>query len=129
MARRAFVFAGPPGSANILIAIIEAALGQIAIHEAGSDPYVRADSVAVYISGHDFDDGDIDAPDGTPGALRTSYPHLADVRDIKRNDQRQHEVAAQIFSAIKADGRLNAVYVDDMQHVVAMTESSPERPR
>ena len=128
MAGRTYVFAGPPGSANILTAIIEAALGQIVIHEPGSDPYVRADSVAVYISGHDFDDGDIDAPDGTAVALRTGYPHMADVRDIQRNDQRQHDVAAQIFSAIKADGRLNAVHVDDMQYVMEITRPRLDRP-
>jgi hypothetical protein len=128
MARGTYVFAGPPSSADILIAIIEAALGQIVVREPGGDPYVRADPVAVYISGHDFDDGDIDAPDGTPIALRTGYPHLADVRDIELSEQRQQQVAAQIFSAIKADGQLNAVHVDDMQHVVEMTEPSLDRP-
>jgi len=49
--------------------------------------YVRADPVAVYVSSHDFDNGDIDAPDGTPVALRTGYPHLADARDTERNHQ------------------------------------------
>jgi len=126
MARRTYVFAGPAGSANILTAIVEAALGQLAIREPGNDPYVRADPVAVYISDHDFDDGDIDAPDGTPVALRTGYPHLADVRDTERNTHRQQELAAQIFSAIKAHGRLSAVYVDDMQHLVELTE--PRHP-
>jgi hypothetical protein len=121
MARRTYVVAGPADSADVLTSIIETALGQAVIREAGGDPYVRADPVAVYLSGHDFDDGDIDAPDGTSVALRTGYPHLADIRDIDRNEQRQHEVAARIYSAIKADGRLNAIYVDDMQHVVEMT--------
>jgi hypothetical protein len=37
-------------------------------------------------------------------------------------------VAARIFPTIKADRRLSAVYVDDMQHVVEMTEPSLERP-
>jgi len=36
-------------------------------------------------------------------------------------------VAARIFSTIKADGRRNAVHVDDMQHRVAMTEPGFER--
>jgi hypothetical protein len=47
---------------------------------------------------------------------------------MRRNGRRQQQVAARIFSAIKADGRLNAVYVDDMQHVVEMTEPSLDRP-
>ena len=122
MARRTYVFAGPADSADVLTSIIEAALGQTIIREPGSDPYVRAGPVAVYVSAHDFDDGDIDAPDGTSVALRTGYPHMADIRDNERNEQRQHEVAARIFSALKADGRLNAIYVDDMQHVVEMTK-------
>jgi len=42
------------------------ALGQAAISEPGSDPYLRGGPVAVSISGHDFDNGDIEAPDGTP---------------------------------------------------------------
>ena len=128
MARGTYVFAGPPGSADILTSIIEAALGQAVIREPGSDPYVRADPLAVYISSHDFDNGDIDAPDGSPVALQTGYPHLADIRDTERNLQRQQEVAERIFSAIKADGRLNAVYVDDMQHVVETTEPGNMAP-
>jgi hypothetical protein len=84
--------------------------------------------VAVYLSGHDFDDDDVDAPDGTPVALRTGYPHLVDVRDTERNMLRQREVAARIFSAIRADGRLNAVHVDDMQHVVEITEPGQKAP-
>jgi hypothetical protein len=128
MARRSYIFTGPPGSADLLTSVIEAALGLAVIREPGCDPYIRADPVAVYISRHDFDDGDIDGPGGNPIALRTGYPHLADVRDTERNNQRQQETAARIFSAINADGRLNAVYVDDMQHVVEMTEAGLKRP-
>ena len=122
MARRTYVFAGPSGSASVLMTIIETATGQPVIREPGSDPYVRADPIAVYVAGHDFDDGDIDAPDGTPIPLRTGYPHLADIRDTERDLRRQQQAAAAIFAAIKADGRLKAVYVDDMQHVLDMTE-------
>jgi hypothetical protein len=88
----------------------------------GVDPFVLDGPVGVYVSGRDFDDGAIDAPDGTPVPLRTGYPHMADVRD--RNLQRQQEVAGRIFAAIKADGRLKAVCIDDMQHVLEMTEHS-----
>jgi len=122
MARRTYVFAGPSGSADILTSIIEVTLGQTVIREPGSDPYIRADPVAVYLTGHDFDNGDIDTPDGTPIALLTDYPYVADFCDTERNDERQREVATRIFSAIKADGRLDALHVDDMQHLVEMTE-------
>jgi hypothetical protein len=38
---------------------------------------------------------------------------------------RQQQAAAAIFAAIKADGRLKAVYIDDMQHVLDMAEPAP----
>jgi hypothetical protein len=122
MARRTYVFAGPPGSAGVLMSIIEAATGRPFVREPGSDPYIRADPVGVYVARHDFDDGDIDAPDGRPIALRTGYPYLADIRDTERDVHRQQQAAAAIFAAIKADGRIKAVYVDDMQHVLDTTE-------
>jgi len=125
MARRTYVFAGPSGSASVLMSIIETATGRPFIREPGSGPYIRADPVGVYVARHDFDDGDIDAPDCTPIALRTGYPHLVDIRDTERDLHRQQQAAAAIFAAIKADGRLQAVYVDDMQHVLDMTEPHP----
>jgi hypothetical protein len=105
--------------------IIETAIGRPFIREPGSDPYVRADPIGVYVARHDFEDGDIDAPDGTPIPLQTGYPYLADIRDTERDLHRQQQVAAAIFAAIKADERLKAVYVDDMQHVLDMTEPDP----
>jgi len=127
VARRTYVFAGPPGSASVLMTIIETATGRSFIREPGSDPYIRADPIAVYVASHDFDDGDIDAPDSTAIPLRTGYPYLADIRDIERDLHRQQQAAAAIFAAIKADGRLKAVFVDDMQHVLDMTEPGPQR--
>lgn len=118
LSRRTYIFAGPAGSADALMSIIETVLGRPFTHEPGSDPYIRADPIAVYVSGHDFDDGDVDSTAGTPVALRTAYPHLVDIRDTERDLSRQQDTAAQIFTAIKADGRINAVYVDDMQHVL-----------
>jgi hypothetical protein len=35
---------------------------------------------------------------------------------------RQQQAAAAILAAIKADGRLRAVHIDDMQRVLDMTE-------
>jgi hypothetical protein len=122
VARRTYVFAGPSGSASVLMSIIETATGRPFIREPGSDPYIRADPIGVYLARHDFDDGDIDAPDGRPIPLRTGYPYLVDIRDTERDLHRQQQAAAEIFAAIKADGRLKAVYVDDMQHVLNMTD-------
>jgi hypothetical protein len=125
VARHTYVFAGPPGSLSVLMTIIETAIGRPFIREPGSDPYIRADPIGVYVARHDFEDGDIDAPDGTPIPLQTGYPYLADIRDTERDLHRQQQVAAAIFAAIKADERLKAVYVDDMQHVLDMTEPDP----
>jgi hypothetical protein len=122
VARRTYVFAGPSESASVLMSIIETATGRPFIREPGSDPYIRADPLGVYVTRHDFDDGDIVAADGSPIPLRTGYPYLADIRDTTRDLHRQQQAAAAIFAAIKADGRLKAVYVDDMQHVLDMTE-------
>jgi len=128
VARRTYIFAGPPGSASILTSVIEAALNRPFIREPGTDPYIRAESVAIYVGAHDFDDGDIDGPDETPVALHTDYPLLVDVRDTGRNVSRQQDAAARIFAAIRADARLNAVLVDDMQHVLDITDLET-RPR
>ncbi len=127
MARRSYIFAGPPGSAGILMTVIEAALDRSFIRQAGTDPYIRADPVAVYVGAHDFEDGDIDAPDQTPVALQTNYPLLVDIRATDRNLDRQQDAAARIFAAIKADARLNAVLVDDMQHVLDITDAGAAR--
>ncbi|HEY2506768.1 MAG TPA: hypothetical protein VGI58_09635 [Streptosporangiaceae bacterium] len=121
MTRNTYVFAGPAGSAEVLIGIIEAALGRRFSVEPGSDPCLSLDSIAVYVSGHGFDEDDIEAPGGAPVPLRSAYPHLVDVRDTERDEASQREVADQIFAAIEADGRLAAVYIDDMQHVLAIT--------
>ena len=118
MSRQTYIFTGPPGSADVVMGIIQATMGRAFTYEAGSQPYVRADPVAVYVGGHDFDDGDIDTPDGTPVALKTGYPVQVEVNDIERDRERQEDVAARIFDAIRADGRLRAVYIDDMQHVL-----------
>ena len=107
------------------MAVIEAVLGRPVITEPGGDPYVRADPLAVSISGHDFDDADIHSPTGMPLALKTAYPHLIEVRDTEGNLQRQQDAAALIFAAIKADGQFEAVLIDDMQHVVDFFHAGP----
>jgi hypothetical protein len=121
VARRTYIFAGPPGAAAIVMSAIEAALNRSFTREPGTDPYLRADPVAVYVGAHDFDDDDIDGPDETPLALRTSYPLLIDVRDTDRNVARQQDAAVRIFAAIRADSSLRAVLVDDMQRVLDIT--------
>jgi len=126
VSRRTYIFTGPPGSAEIVTTIIETTLGGSVIREPGRDPYLRADPVAVYVSGHDFDDGDIDSPAGTPVPLHTAYPHLIDIRDTERDLQRQEDTATRIFTAIKQDGRVKAVYVDDMQHVLDTYDPHPQ---
>lgn len=128
MSRQTYIFTGPAGSADVVTGIIEDAMGAAFIHEPGSEPYVRADPVAVYVGGHDFDDGDMDFPDGTPIAFRTGYPVQVEVNDIERDPRRQEETAARLFAAIRKDGRLRAVCVDDMQRVLDSCEPAGSPP-
>lgn len=88
------------------------------IREPGTDPHLRADPLAVYVGGHDFDDGDINFPDGTPVPLRSGYPNLVEVRDTEKDQGRQEAAAGRIYAALTADGSRRAVLVDDMQHVL-----------
>jgi hypothetical protein len=103
---------------------IEATLGGSFTTESGSDPYLRLDSVAVYVGGHEFDD-DIDFPDGSPVPLGSQYPCLVDVRDVTKDTHGQEEVAARIFDTLKVDNRWKVVYIDDMQKVLGSYDPAP----
>ena len=118
MSRHTYVFVGSPGEADAVMRVIEAALGGSFVTEAGSDPYLRLDPLAVYVGRHEFDDDDIDFPDGSPVPLGSQLPILIDVRDVTKDDRRQEEAAARIFDALKAEGRWKLAYIDDMQKVL-----------
>jgi hypothetical protein len=119
VSRRTYAFVSPDGaSAEAVMAVIENVLGRLFIREPGTDPYLRADPLAVYVGGHDFDDGDIDFPDGAPVPLRSGYPNLVEVRDTEKDQGRQEAAAGRIYAALTADGSRQAVLVDDMQHVL-----------
>ena len=118
MSRHTYVFVSSPGQADAVMRVIETALGGSFSIESGSDPYLRLDSVAIYVGGHEFDDDDIDFPDGSPVPLGSQYPCLVDVRDVTKDTQHQEEVAAQIFDALRAGNRWKVVYIDDMQKVL-----------
>lgn len=98
--------------------VIENVMGGSFIREPGTDPHLRADPLAVYVGGHDFDDGDIDFPDGTPVPLRSGYPNLVDVRDTEKDQRRQEEAAGRIYAALTADRSRKAILVDDMQRIL-----------
>ena len=118
MSRHTYVFVGSPGEAGAVMRVIEAALGGSFVTEPGSDPYLRLDPLAVYVGGHQFDDGDINFPDGSPVPLSSQYPCLIDVRDVNRDNRSQEEAAVRIFDALKAENRWKVVYIDDMQKVL-----------
>jgi len=119
VSRRTYVFVSPDGgSAEAVMDVIENVMGRPFTREPGTDPCLRADPLAVYVGGHDFDDGDIDFPDGTPVPLRSTYPNLIDIRDTEKNQARQEEAAGRIYAALTADQSRKAVLVDDMQHVL-----------
>jgi hypothetical protein len=120
VSRRTYVFVSSDGlgSPEGAMGVIENVLGRSFVREPGADPYLRADPLAVYVGGHDFDDGDIDFPDGTPVPLRSRYPYLAEIRDTEKDQGRQEEAAARIYAALTADRTRTAVLIDDMQNVV-----------
>jgi hypothetical protein len=118
MSRHTYVFVGSPGEADAVMRVIEGALGGSFATEPGSDPYLRLDPLAIYVGGHEFDDDDIDFPDGSPVPLGSQYPTLIDTRDVTKDDGRQEEAATGIFDALKAENRWKVVYIDDMQKVL-----------
>jgi hypothetical protein len=124
MSRHTYLFVGSPDDADAVMRVIEAALAGSFVTEPGSDPYLRQDPIAVYVGGHEFDDDDIDFPDGSPVPLASQYPCLIDVRDVTRDNRRQEEVGARIFDALQAENRWKLVYIDDMQKVLRSHDPS-----
>ncbi|HEY3951834.1 MAG TPA: hypothetical protein VGM53_00530 [Streptosporangiaceae bacterium] len=76
------------------------------------------DRADIYVGPHDFDDGDLRAPDGTPLPLRSQYKHWVEVRDLDRDLDRQLGTAREIYEALKAAGKWKLVLADDMQKVI-----------
>jgi hypothetical protein len=118
MSRQTFIFVGAPAQDADLMHLIEQALGQQFIRAEGSDPYLRAGTVAVYAGGHEFDDDDIAWPQGSDVPLHSEYPAMIEVRDTGGDLQRQQEIAGKIFNALRSAGRHRAVYIDDMQKIL-----------
>jgi hypothetical protein len=118
MSRQTFIFVGTTAQDADLVRLIEHALGRQFTHEEGSDPYVRAGTVAVYLGGHEFDDDDIAWPEGSLIPLHTKFPAMIEARDTTGSQLRQQEIAEKIFAALRSGGRWPAVYIDDMQKVL-----------
>lgn len=118
MSRHTYLFVGSSDDSAAVMRVIETALAGSFVTEPGSDPYLRQDPIAVYVGHHEFDDDDIDFPDGSPVPLASQYPLLIDVRDVTRDSRRQEEVAARIFDALQASNRWKLVLIDDMQKVL-----------
>lgn len=119
MSRQTFIFVSARTQDEDLMHLVEQAIGGRFIHEEGSDPYIRVGTVAVYVGGHEFDDDDIAWAEGSDIALRSEYPAMIEIRDTSGDQQRQQEIASKIFTALESAGRWRAVYIDDMQKVLA----------
>ena len=123
MSRQTFIFVGTTAQDANLVRLVEHALGRPFTHEEGSDPYIRAGTVAVYLGGHEFDD-DIAWPEGSVIPLHSKFPAMIEARDTTGNQLRQQEVADQIFAILRSEGHWPAVYIDDMQKVLDHYEPS-----
>ena len=120
MSRQTFIFVSARTQDEDLMHLVEQAIGGRFIHEEGSDPYIRVGTVAVYVGGHEFDDDDIAWAEGSDIALRSEYPAMIEIRDTSGDQQRQQEIVYKIFTALESAGRWRAVYIDDMQKVLAV---------
>ena len=118
MSRQTFIFVGAGAGNADLMQLVEEALGGQFRREEGSDPYIRAGTVAVYEGGHEFDDDDIAWLDGTEVPLHSQYPTMIEVRDTRGDHRTQQEIADKIFAALRSNGHWRAVYVDDMQKIL-----------
>ena len=74
MSRQTFIFVGTTAQNADLVRLVEHALGRRSTHQEGSDPYIRTESVAIYIGGHEFDDDDITWPEGSAIPLHSNFP-------------------------------------------------------
>jgi hypothetical protein len=118
MSRQTFIFVGTTAQDADLVRLVEQALDRPFTHEEGSDPYIQAGTVAVYLGGHEFDDDDITWPEGSVIPLHSKFPALIEARDTTGHRLRQQEVADKIFAAVRSGGHWPAVYIDDMQKVL-----------
>jgi hypothetical protein len=118
MSRQTFIFVGTTAQDADLVRLVEQALGRPFTREKGSDPYIRAGAVAVYLGGHEFDDDDITWPGGPVIPLHSKFPAMIEARDTSGSQIRQQEIADQIFAALRSGGHWPAVYIDDMQKVL-----------
>jgi hypothetical protein len=118
MSRQTFIFAGTSADDGDLVRLVEKMLGREFTREEGSDPYIRTGTTAVYLGSHDFDDDDIAGPTGLVIPLASSYPALIEVRDTAGDQQREREIASEIFAGLRSAGRWPAVFIDDMQQIV-----------
>jgi len=127
MSRQTFIFVGTTAQDADLVRLVEHALGRPFTHEEGSDPYIQAGTVAVYLGGHEFDDDDITWPGGSVIPLHSKFPAMIETRDTSGNQLRQQEIADQIFAALRSGGHWPAVYIDDMQKVLDHYEPAESR--
>jgi hypothetical protein len=119
MSRQTFIFVGVLARDDDLIRLIEQELGASFRHEEGSGSFVRVGSTAVYLGAHEFDDDDIAWPGGSDIPLYSGYPAMLEIRDTGGGRQRQQVIGCRLFRALGSAGRWPAVYIDDMQQVLA----------
>ena len=118
MSRQTFIFVSAQARDADLMHLMEQTLGGTFTFEEGTDPYIRAGMVAVYVGGHEFDDDDIAWPGGSDVPLCSMYPAMIEFRDTGGDQHRQQAIAGQVFAALESAGRWPAVYIDDMQKVL-----------
>jgi hypothetical protein len=120
MARTIDLLVGTDEPLKAITTVIEHALGG-SFTDPGADgepAHLAYDRTDIYAGPHHFDDGDLQALDGTPLDLHSQYPYWVEVRDLDRDQDRQLATSRRLYEALKATGKWKLVLADDMQKVV-----------
>jgi hypothetical protein len=120
MARTVDLLVSTDEPLSAVTSVIEQALGGIFTDPSTDDgqAHLAYDRTDIYAGPHHFDDGDLEASDGTPLQLHSHYPHWVEVRDLDRDQDRQLATARRLYEALKAAGKWKLVLADDMQKVI-----------
>jgi hypothetical protein len=120
VSQSSLVFAGPDEPVSAVRELIQSALGGSFTFppQENEDPYLAYERADVYVGPHDHEDDEVAFDDGSWVPLRSQYPHRVEIRDIDRDVECQEALARRVFDVLKADGRWQVVYIDDMQRVV-----------
>jgi hypothetical protein len=119
MASTIHLFVGVDATLTEIRKVIEAAVGASFGVNPEGELVVPFGSTRVFLEkDHEFDDQEIQWPDGTWIKLHSEYPYWVEIRDLERDENRQLEVGRYVFRALKTVGRWRLLLIYDMQNLL-----------